>query len=406
MPHFVYKGRNDQGQLVSGEMDAANADSVAIQLSNLGLIPVSLTEVDDKDSPVEDILEKLGRRKISTAELIMFCRQMYTITKAGIPLIRGVRGLAASINHPQLRKTLTQVADSLESGIGLSSAMAKHPTVFNGLFISIVKVGENSGRLDEAFDQLSEYLERDMTTNKRIKAALRYPTFVIIAIVAAIAVINIKVIPEFSRMFEKFDAELPIATVILISTSKFSVDYWPYILAAMVVAFAFWKQYLTTDNGQRFWGQRKLSLPIIGGIIERGAMARYTRSFSLMMRSGVSLPVSLELCARVIDNLFLAEKIRNIRSGIERGDSLLRTHSSSGMFTPLVLQMIAVGEESGQVDELLSEVASYYEREVDYDVESLSAKIEPLLIVVMAIVVLVLALGIFLPMWGMYDIQK
>ncbi|MGH1469849.1 MAG: type II secretion system F family protein [Cellvibrionaceae bacterium] len=406
MPHFIYKGRNDQGQLVNGEMDAANAESVAGQLSNLGLIPVSLTEVNDKDTAVEDVLEKFGRRKISTAELIMFCRQMYTITKAGIPLIRGVRGLAASINHPQLRKTLNDVAESLESGVGLSVAMGKHPTVFNSLFISIVKVGENSGRLDEAFDQLSEYLERDMTTNKRIKAALRYPTFVIMAIAAAIAVINIKVIPEFSKMFDKFDAELPIATVILITTSKFSVEYWPYILAVMVVAFVAWKQYLKTENGQRFWGEKKLNIPIIGDIIERGSMARYTRSFSLMMRSGVPLPTSLELCARVIDNLFLSEKIRNIRTGIERGESLLRTHSSSGMFTPLVLQMIAVGEESGQVDELLSEVASYYEREVDYDVESLSAKIEPLLIVVMAAVVLVLALGIFLPMWGMYDIQK
>ena len=158
------------------------------------------------------------------------------------------------------------------------------------------------------------------------------------------------------------------------------------------------------DRG--FWGQKKLQLPIVGDILERGAMARYSRSFALMLKSGVPLPTSLELCSRVIDNLYLGEKIRAIRTGIERGDSLLRTHTGSGMFTPLVLQMIAVGEESGQVDELLAEVASYYEREVDYDVDSLGAKIEPILIIIMAGFVLILALGIFLPMWSMYDIQK
>lgn len=404
--HFAYKARNPRGELITGELDAASVDGAAAQLLNLGVTPVSLQEKAQQASPFKELMEKLGARKISTPELIMLCRQMYTITKAGIPLIRGVKGLAASISHPLLRTTLNEIATELEAGMGLSVAMSHHPGVFNTLFISIIHVGENSGRLDEAFLQLSEYLERDWETNKRIKAALRYPTFVISAIALAMVVINIKVIPAFANMFEKFGAQLPLPTRILIGTSNVFVNYWPYMFAVVAALFIAWREYLKTDSGQRFWGEKKLKLPIVGDILERGAMARYSRSFSLMLKSGVPLPTSLELCSRVIDNLFLGEKIRAIRSGIERGDSLLRTHTGSGMFTPLVLQMIAVGEESGQVDELLAEVAAYYEREVDYDVASLGAKIEPILIVVMAGFVLILALGIFLPMWSMYDIQK
>ncbi len=404
--HFFYKARNTRGELITGELDAASADGAAAQLLNLGVTPVVLEEKDDAESPLKVLLEKLGARKVSTPELIMLCRQMYTITKAGIPLIRGVKGLAASINHPQLRLTLTEVASELEAGMGLSVALSHHPDIFNTLFINIVHVGENSGRLDEAFLQLSEYLERDWETNKRIKAALRYPTFVIAAISLAMVVINIKVIPAFANMFSKFGAQLPLPTRILIGTSNVFVHYWPYMFAVVAALFFGWREYLKTNNGQRFWGQKKLALPIVGDILERGAMARYSRSFALMLKSGVPLPTALELCSRVIDNLYLGEKIRAIRNGIERGDSLLRTHTGSGMFTPLVLQMIAVGEESGQVDQLLAEVASYYEREVDYDVDSLGAKIEPILIVIMAAFVLILALGIFLPMWSMYDIQK
>lgn len=406
MTHFAYKARNARGELISGELDAANTEGAAAHLLNLGVTPVSFEVKEVEESPVKDFLEKLGARKISTPELIMLCRQMYTITKAGIPLIRGVKGLAASINHPQLRITLTEIANELEAGMGLSVALSHHPDIFNRLFISIIHVGENSGRLDEAFLQLSEYLERDWETNKRIKAALRYPIFVLSAIAIAMVVINVKVIPAFAGMFSKFGADLPLPTKILIATSDFFVNFWPYLLVALIAAFVGWREYLKTDTGQKIWGEKKLRLPIIGDILERGAMARYSRSFALMLKSGVPLPTALELCSRVIDNLFLGEKIRSIRGGIERGDTLLRTHTSSGMFTPLVLQMIAVGEESGQVDELLAEVANYYEREVDYDVASLGAKIEPIMIVVMAAFVLILALGIFLPMWSMYDIQK
>lgn len=406
MSRFAYKGRTASGELVSGMLEASSAEAAAGRIADLGLIPVALQETRERISYLDEMRRKLGEEKVKAPELIIFCRQMYTISKSGIPLISGMRGLANSIKHDSFRKVLTEVADGLESGLGLSLALSSHPTVFNGLFVSIVHVGENSGRLDEAFLQLSEYLERDLETRKSIKAALRYPTFVVSAIVLAIAIINIKVIPEFSKMFDQFGAELPMPTKILIGSSNIFVSYWPYMFALVAFALLGWREYLKTDKGQRFWGERKLRLPVVGSIIERGSMARYSRSFAMMMRSGVPLTTALELCARVVDNLYLGEKIRGIRNGIERGDSLLRTHAASGMFTPLVLQMVAVGEESGKMDELLGEVADFYEREVDYDIKSLGARIEPILIVIMAAFVLILALGIFLPMWGMYEIQR
>ncbi len=405
MAQFRYQGRNSQGQLVSGELNAPNLDTAAGQLVNLGVTPVAVNEIPGSDAKSNSILSFL-RNKVSVPDMIMFCRQMYAICRAGIPIIRGIRGLTASTRQPYLRQTLEDVVENLESGMDLATSLNQHAEVFNTLFISIIRVGENSGRLDEAFLQLSEYIERDFETRKKIKAALRYPTFVIAALALAVAVVNVQVIPAFARLFEKFGADLPLPTKLIIGMSDLFVNYWPYMLAITVAALFSWRQYLKTEPGQLFWGERKLRLPIVGDIIERASMARYSRSFAMMLKSGVPLPTALALCARVIDNQFLAEKIKNIRSGVERGESLLATHTSSGMFTPLVLQMIAVGEESGQVDDLLSEVAGFYEREVNYDVESLSAKIEPLLIVVMAAFVLILALGIFLPLWDMYEVQK
>jgi len=283
--------------------------------------------------------------------------------------------------------------------------MAQHPDVFDKLFVSLVNVGENSGKLDEAFNQLSSYLERDLDTAKRIKSATRYPSFVLGALVIAMVVINIFVIPNFADMFAKFGAELPLPTVILLGTSAFFVNYWHIMLTFVVVSWFLFKRHVKTEIGSRQWGRILLRLPIVGDIIERASMARYARSFGLMLSSGVPLIQSLQLCSRVIDNPWLGDKILGIREGIERGESLLSTHNQSGMFTPLVLQMIGVGEESGQVDTLLKEVAEFYEREVDYDLKTLSDRIEPIMIVIMASFVLILALGIFLPMWNMYSLQ-
>lgn len=405
MPLFEYRARSPQGQLINGRLEAVSRDTVASQLLESGITPLVIEQVADSALPMIRLQQWLGGNKVEIQELVMFARQMYTITKAGIPLISALRGLETSMQHYLMKKTLLEIAEALETGMELSAAMRQHPAVFDELFVGIVSMGESSGRLEEAFDQLSEYLERDMETARRIQSALRYPSFVAVALALAIVVINIWVIPAFATMFARFNTELPLPTRILLGTSELFVNFWPLMLIVLVASIFGLRRYIRTPQGKIQWGRLKLRLPVVGDIINRGSMARYSRSFALMMRSGVPLPQALGLCAQVIENPHLGEKIQVIRMGIERGESLLQTHTASQMFSPLVLQMIGVGEESGRVDDLLREVAEFYEREVDYDLKSLSDKIEPILIVVMAGFVMILALGIFLPMWGMYAIQ-
>ncbi|MBU1436224.1 MAG: type II secretion system F family protein, partial [Gammaproteobacteria bacterium] len=296
--------------------------------------------------------------------------------------------------------------DQLEKGRNLSVAMASHPKVFNRLIVSIVHVGENTGRLDDAFSQLSDYFEQEMETRKQIKQATRYPMFVLLAIVAAMVILNLFVIPQFANMFARFNAELPWATKVLLATSNFFIHYWPLLLVGIIAAgFALYR-YLHTAAGSYRWSKLKLRLPIMGDIINRATLGRYARSFSLMLRAGVPLTSALSLVAEAVDNDFMAEKIREMRRNIERGESLVRVSSQSNLFTPLVMQMLAVGEETGQVDDMLQEVALFYEREVAFDLKSLTAKIEPILIVIVAVMVLILALGIFTPMWDMLNAYK
>ncbi|WP_049629551.1 type II secretion system F family protein [Cellvibrio sp. pealriver] len=406
MAIYEFKGRNAEGRPITGQLDASSQDAAVNQLLGRGITPVDVNEFIEKLSLSERFTRATNRGKVETVELIMFCRQMHTITRAGIPLVKGLRGLSASLRNYTFQQTLLDVIERLEAGVELSTAMRAHPKIFNNLFVSLVSVGENSGRLDLVFKQLSEYMERDLATMKSIKTALRYPSFVLIAISIAIVIINIKVIPAFAGMFEKFGAQLPLPTRILIGISDFFVNYWMYLFAVIVAVIAWAYHYVNTPEGSRVWGRKKLKLIVVGDIIERASLARYARSFGLMLNAGLPLSNALELSARAVDNPYLGDKIRNIRTGVERGEGLFQTHLVSGMFTPLVLQMISVGEESGQVDALLAEVAAFYESEVEYDVKQLSDRIEPIMIVIMAGFVTVLALGIFLPMWDMYSIQK
>jgi MSHA biogenesis protein MshG len=305
-----------------------------------------------------------------------------------------------------LKEIFLDVEQSMNQGVELAVSLKKHSDVFNELFINIVKVGENTGRLDAAFKQLAEYMEREKDTGRSIKSATRYPLFVIIAISLAMVILNIFVIPVFTDMFSKFGADLPLPTIILMGMSNLFVNYWGVMLVALVAAIYGTRYYVGTEQGRLLWDRYKLKIPLIGSILERAMLSRFARTFSLMLRSGVPLIQALEMCSRAVGNEYLSTKIVHMRTEVERGDSLLRISTNSGMFTPLVLQMIAVGEDTGQVDQLLEDVAGFYDDEVNYDLGNLSAAIEPILLVFMAGMVGMLAMGIFLPMWDMFSVMK
>lgn len=399
MSSFAYKGRDSQGNAVSGVVDAANEMAAAEQLMRRGVMPTELKPGKAKEAALDWSL--LLERGVRLDELVVFSRQMYALTRAGIPILRAIAGLEESAHSKPLKRALHALGEDLGNGRPLSSSMQAHPRVFSSLFVAIIHVGENTGQLEEAFLQLANYFELELETRKRIKTAMRYPSFVLIAIGIAMVILNIMVIPVFAGMFAKFGVELPLATRILLATSHFFVHYWWVMLSVLLAMVFGWRHWVSTVKGKLTWHRWQLKLPIVGTIIERSLLARFARSFSMMLKAGVPLNTALSLVADVVDNAWMAGRIRDMRAGIERGESLLRTAGSSGLFTPLVMQMIAVGEETGQVDDLLHEAAEYYEREVDYDLKSLTARIEPILIGIVAVMVLILALGIFTPMWDM-----
>jgi MSHA biogenesis protein MshG len=267
------------------------------------------------------------------------------------------------------------------------------------MYVSIVRVGENSGNLEQAFAQLSDYLELERDFRAKLKQALRYPIMVITAMFIAVAILMTFVIPRFAQFFDRFGAELPLPTKIIIGTANFTADWWWVILLALVAAILGFRAWIRTEDGRYRWDRIKLRFPAVGKILFEGAMARFARTFAMTYRSGVPLIQGLTLTARAVENEYIGQAVNDMRTGIERGESLSRTAAATGLFSPLVLQMLGIGEETGDVDSMLTETAEYYEREVDYDLNNLSAYIEPVLLIFLAVLVLILALGVFLPMW-------
>lgn len=420
MPKFQYSGRDNSGALVSGSLEAASPEEVASRLFGESVTPIEIQEttrdsarkvqpnknrkhpgLEPDASTIDRINHFLGANKIETDDLIMFARQMQSLTKAGLPLDRAIKGLEASLTNKGFKAVLRDVVEGLENGQSLATALGQYPSVFSNLFLSLVHVGENTGRLDLAFKEVGKYLELEKNTSKQVKSATRYPIFVIVAIAIALAVVTVFVIPVFEDTFERLGANLPWQTVLLMNISSFVRDYWPLILFGIfsaIFGFISWKN---TSRGRLEWDRRKMKLPLAGIIFERVALGRFARTFSMVLSAGLPIVQGLTVVAGAVGNAFIADNIHKMREGVERGESLHRTATNSRMFSQLVLQMIAVGEETGTVDELLGEVADFYHAEVEYDINRLSQAIEPILITFIAGLVLILALGVFLPIWDL-----
>ncbi|MFA6970344.1 MAG: type II secretion system F family protein [Gallionella sp.] len=405
MAVFAYKGRNGQGDLVEGMLDGDDSGVIADQLMNTGIIPIEIEPfrgVGRGTSSTPDWFKRLFTEKpISPMDVLLFSRQMYTLLKAGVPIMRALAGLHESTQNPILAAMLMDLRESLDSGRELSVALRRHPKVFSPFYVSMVQVGEMTGMLDETFIRLYDYLEFERDMRERIKTAMRYPGFVIMTMAIAIVIINLFVIPVFAKVYAGFHAELPIVTKMLIGFSAFMVNYWLLMLAMVIGLVLGFRFYINTTDGRYKWDRYKFKLPVVGSIILKATLSRFARSMALSFKSGMPIMQGMEAIAMVVDNEFMRSRIEQMRDGIGRGESILRTAVAAGVFNPVVLQMIAVGEETGDLDGLMLEVAEMYEREVKYEVATLSSKIEPILIVALGILVLILALGVFLPMWDL-----
>lgn len=402
MPFFAYKARNAQGELVKGVLESPNTGAVADQLFNTGITPLEITETRKPAAGDEgNWWERFTEVKIRPIDVQLFSRQLYTLLKAGVPIMRSLAGLQESAISKPFGRVLGEMRESLDSGRELSAAMRLHPEVFSSFYLSMVRVGEMTGRLEEVFLRLFDHLEFERSMNERVRTALRYPLFVIATMAAAIVVINMFVIPAFAKVYAGFNAELPLMTQILLGFSQFMVNYWPLLLLILVGGVLAFRTFIATVAGRYRWDKAKLRFPIVGKIVLKGSLARFARSFALASKSGVPILQALNVVAQTVDNAYIASRITQMRDGIERGESILRTATISGVFTPVVLQMVAVGEETGELDTLMDEIAEMYEREVDYELKTLSSQIEPILILGLGVIVLIMALGVFLPIWDL-----
>ena len=403
MATYAWRGRNKRGEAVAGELEAMTEGGVADQLLAIGVAPIHIapTVAKKEEGTGESLLQRLNRKPVVVDDLLLFSRQMYTLNKAGVPILRAFAGLQASASKPAMVDLFKDIRSSLDQGRELSASIARHQDLFGAFYVSMIRVGEMTGKLTEVFLRLTEHMEFERDVRERIKQALRYPSFVMIAMAVAITILNIFVIPVFAKVFAGFNTELPLITRGLLGFSAWMIAWWPLLLAGVIGGAVMIRGYLRTPEGRYRWDARKLKLPIVGEIILKATLARFARSFALASQAGVPLVQGLTVVAQTVDNAYIGSRIEQMRDGIERGESISRCAAATGVFTPVVLQMINVGEETGELDNLLFEIADMYERDTDYAIKGLSASIEPILLAVIGALVLLLALGVFLPLWNM-----
>ena len=403
MPTFAYKARNTSSQqLVEGRLEGVNSGAIVDVLRGMGLTPVEIKEAQAKAAKSSGSMNiTLFKQKVTHIDLLLFSRQMHTLLKSGVPILRALNGLQDAAINPEMKRIIGEIRESLEGGRELSQALVRHPRVFSSFYISMIRVGEATGLLEEIFYRLFEHIEFERYMRDQVKSALRYPSFVVMAMAIAIVVVNIFVIPAFAKVFAGFGAELPLMTRILLGFSEFMLAYWPLMLAVVIGCVVGFRAWVGTITGRYLWDRASLKIPIAGKILHKAALSRFSRSFSLGMRSGVPVMQALSNSAQTVDNSYVARCIEGMRENVERGESLLRASISADIFTPIVLQMVAVGEESGAVDDMMDEIGDMYRQEVEYELKTLGQQIEPILIVMLGVMVLILALGIFLPMWDL-----
>jgi len=400
---FEYKGRNRDGQTLEGTIESPSSIEVTRWLMDRGIYPTEIHAQKQASETPPWLARITGEDKVKPADLLMFTRQIASMSRSGLPLLQIVDGLRRGTPSKPLAKVLFDVRSSLDGGLRLANALARHPSVFSPFYVSMIRVGEDAGRLDEAFDNLLRQLEFSDTVGKKVKAATRYPLFVTGALAVAMAILTIFVIPTFAKSFASMKIELPLLTRMIMAVSSFMVSYWWLVFLAAFAGIYALGRHIKTPSGRLWWDTLSLRFPVLGKVASKSAMARFCESFATAIKSGVPIAQALELAAGVVDNALYEERILMMRQGLERGESVARLATGARIFTPLELQMIAVGEETGNLEGMLGKLAESYQRDVEFEVSRLSQSIEPILLGVMGLMVALLVAGIFMPMWGMSE---
>ena len=401
MQTYLYEGRNKFGERMNGRIESANPQAVAKWLMESEISPIKIRELPKPAEQPEWFTNLTGENKVPILELQLLTRQMANMVRAGMPLLLAIEGIQRSTTNKALAKALLAVRSDLDRGSELSAAFARHPKIFDDFYVNMIRVGEGSGRLDESFRALFKQIEFDRDLNKKVKSAVRYPTFVMSALAIGMSVLMLFVIPVFAATYKNLHAELPAITQVLITISEFSRHYWWLVAAVIGAAVFLFRKWTVTERGHYLWDRTKTRLPVVGSILKKASVARFCRNFAMASRSGVSLVPSLELAARVVGNAFYAQRILQMRRGVERGESFTRVATTTGIFSSMELQMISVGEATGEVAEMMEQIALIHSEDVTYEVSKLAETIEPLLLGIMGVMVGILLLGVFTPLWNL-----
>lgn len=397
MQRFQYKARDISGKIFTGYFDAELEDDVLNFIDSQGLIPISITPASIFNA--KDLLKRFS--KVTKKELIIFSTQLGTMLRAGLPITRSIRAISAQIKNKNFKLALEEIVSAIEKGRTFHNSLSLFPEFFDEIYIATVQIGEISGNLSDILFKLAENMEKEEELRLKIKNATLYPKMVVTAIFVAIAILIIFVIPKFAMLYQAFKTELPLPTRILIALSNNFMKYsyfFIFFLLCLILLYLFLKH---TKKGRKIYDPLILKLPIIGEVTTKIIMVRFSRFFSLLFSSGIVITNILDLIQKVLGNQVYEDKILRIKNDILEGQSFVDSIVRTGLFTPLTIEMISVGEETGSLDEMLKKVSEFYESELDYTIKNLTSLIEPILLVFIFGMVLFLALSVFLPMWDM-----
>lgn len=397
MPTYKYEIIGPDGKPQSGQIDATNMEVATGELKSGGSVIVSIKKASSWEKDIH-----IGKA-VSVRELSVFCRQFESVLNAGVTVIEALSMLAEQTENKTFKSALEDVRDNVQKGETLSAAMAEYPKIFPSLMIQMVAAGESSGGLDKSFNRMGMTFEKDAHLKGLIVKSMIYPCILILVIIVVVAIMMIKIVPTFTESFDEVGGQLPGITLAVMAVSDFFVQKWWVMLLIVVGVVVFIKEFKKTETGAQLFGKLGLKAPLFGKLNIKTACARMTRTLSTLMGSGIHLVDALHLVAEMMSNQIVKHALNKAQEEVSRGISLSKPLADSGVFPPMVYHMIEIGEETGNMEEMLDKVAEYYDDEVEMATQSLLAALEPLIIVVMACVVVPIVLAIMMPMYSLYD---
>src|SRR3990167_2118746 len=406
MPQFMYRGRDQSGQLRTGQRIALSVDELNDVLMKEGIIPIQIVAIQSPNIRWEKLKSWMQGKNVKLEELAVFFRQMQLLHSAGVSIIVAIKQLASYTRSCRLNQALLGVVGNLENGQNLTASMQNYPDVFSPLMINIVQIGENTGRLDQAFSHISKYIEFELTTKKQVKTAFRYPIFVLITIIVVFIILNIFVIPSFSRFYSGLQMPLPWETTLIIGVSHCFVEYGIYLSLLILLGVIILIRYTMTPAGSYHWHKIELRLPIVGRLLQHVFLIRFCQSLAIILNSGISLATGLTLAKNSMTNTYIKGQIAKMQEQIERGMTISQAIEKVALFTMMEIQILAVGESSGELSPALSYIANFHTQEIEFELKRISDIIGPVLLGLIAGVILILALGVYLPIWNMVNLVR